>query len=140
MSDQTWEAARRRRAGWLAFAATILVMSGGFKVLDALWAFKFDDDIKEEMQTVLFERDPVAWGWLWLVLGLLLIAAGIAVAAGSQLARWFGVVVAGVSLLFNYVWIYFQPIWTLVSTGVLIAVLYALIVYGGRQPEVYNND
>jgi len=140
VSDQSWEAARRRSAGWLAFAATMLVMSGGFKVLDALWAFKFDDDIKEELQTVLFERDPVAWGWLWLVLGLLLIAAGIAVAAGSQLARWFGVVVAGVSLLFNYVWIYFQPIWTLVSTGVLIAVLYALIVYGGRQPEVYTHD
>ena len=49
-------------------------------------------------------------------------------------------VVAGVSLLFNYVWIYFQPIWTLVSTGVLIAVLYALIVYGGRQPEVHSHD
>jgi hypothetical protein len=140
VSDQNWEAARRRSAGWLAFAATMLVMSGGFKVLDALWAFKFDDDIKEDVQTVIFERDPVAWGWLWLVLGLVLIAAGIAVAKGSQLARWFGVVVAGVSLLFNYVWIYFQPIWTLVSTGVLLAVLYALIVYGGRQPEVYNND
>ena len=140
MSDQNWEAARRRRAGWLAFAATLLVMSGGFKVLDALWAFKFDDDIKDEMQTVLFAHDPGAWGWLWLVLGVLLIAAGFAVAKGAQWARWFGVVVAGVSLLFNYVWIYFQPIWTLVSTGVLLAVLYALIVYGGRQPEVYNHD
>ena len=64
----------------MAFAATLLVMSGGFKVLDALWAFKFDDEIKPEMQTVIFERDPVAWGWLWLVLGVLLIAAGIAVA------------------------------------------------------------
>src|SRR4029077_8267321 len=113
---------------WVAFAATILVMSGGFKVLDALWVFKFDDEIEAGLQTVLFERDPVAWGWLWLVFGFLLIAAGIAVAAGSQWARWFGVIVAGVSLLFNYVWIYFKPTWTLVSTGVLIAVLYALIV------------
>ena len=139
MSDQNWEAARRRRAGWLAFAATMLVMSGGFKVLDALWAFKFDDDIKEECRPSSSARPR---------------GMGVALARprsrtdhgrfrrrqGRPVARWFGVVVAGVSLLFNYVWIYFQPIWTLVSTGVLLAVLYALIVYGGRQPEVYNND
>ena len=30
--------------GWLAFAASLLVISGIFKILDAIWAFKYDDE------------------------------------------------------------------------------------------------
>jgi hypothetical protein len=50
----------------LAFAAALLAVSGIFKIFDALWAFKYDDDVSEEVQTVVFERDLTSWvgcGW-----------------------------------------------------------------------------
>ena len=56
-----------REIRWLAFAAALLAVSGVFKILDALWAFKYDDDVSQEVQTVLFERDLTSWGWVWLV-------------------------------------------------------------------------
>ena len=43
---------------------------------------------------MLFENDLAAWGWVWLVLGVLLIAAGLAVLRGAQWARWFGIIAA----------------------------------------------
>ena len=76
VTDQEWPPqSARRGANWLAFAAALLAVSGIFKVFDALWAFKYDDDVSDEVQTVVFERDLTSWGWVWLVVGIVLIAA-----------------------------------------------------------------
>jgi hypothetical protein len=134
-TDQAWRSPlARRRAGWLAFAAALLATSGAFKIWDALWAFKYDDEVSEEVQTVLFERDLAAWGWLWLAVGIVLIAAGFAVVGGAEWARWVGIIAAGIAAILYFPWIYYQPFWTMLSVTLAIAVIYALATYGGR-PE-----
>jgi hypothetical protein len=122
-----------RGAGWLAFAGTLLIVSGAFKILDALWAFKYDDELSEEVQTVVFEGDLNAWGWVWLVVGVVLIIAGISVVSGSEWARWFGIVVASLAAIGFLPWIYYQPLWTILSVTLAILVVYALATYGGRR-------
>jgi hypothetical protein len=121
--------------GWLAFAASLLVVAGIFKILDAIWAFKYDGEISENLQTVLFDSDLAAWGWIWLLLGILLIVAGFAVVKGMEWARWFGVVVLAVAAITNYSWIVFRPFWTLVMEGIYGAAIYGLLVYGGRRDD-----
>jgi hypothetical protein len=121
-----------RQVSWLSFAAALLVVSGIFKIFDALWAFKYDDEVTE-VQTVLFERDLVPWGWVWLVVGIFLIAAGFAVVKGAEWARWFGIIVAGVTAIMSFQWIYFQPLWTILSVGLCVAVIFPLAAYGGRR-------
>jgi hypothetical protein len=132
-SDGVDHAVAPRGVGWLAFAGTLLVVSGAFKVLDALWAFKYDDDLSEEVQTVLFEGDLTAWGWVWLAVGIVLIVAGIAAVGGSEWARWFGIVVATLAAIAFLPWIYYQPLWTILSVTLAILAVYALATYGGRQ-------
>ena len=122
-----------RGVGWLAFAGTLLVISGAFKILDALWAFKYDDEVSEEVQTVLFEGDLASWGWVWLSVGVVLILAGIAVVGGSEWARWFGIIVAAVAAISFLPWIYYQPLWTILSVSLAMLVIYALATYGGRR-------
>jgi hypothetical protein len=125
-----------RAAGWLSFAAAMLVVSGAFKILDALWAFKYDDEVSEEVQTVLFENDLASWGWLWLGIGIVLVLAGFAVISGAQWARWVGIVAASVAAILFLPWIYYQPLWTILSVTLAILVVYALATYGGpRLPE-----
>jgi len=134
--DEMWNDERRRRdtgASWLAFAGTILFLSGVFKIIDGLWAFKYDKDIAENVQTIIFARDPAAWGWVWLGLGVLLIIAGFVVVTGSQWARWFGIVCAGVAAIFGYSWMYVQPIVAFMGSVLLILVIWALLRYGGRR-------
>jgi hypothetical protein len=120
-----------RAAGWLSFAAALLVVSGVFKILDALWAFKYDDDVSEEVQTVLFEHDLASWGWLWLGVGIVLVLAGFAVVSGAQWARWVGIVTASIAAILFLPWIYYQPLWTILSVSLAILVVYALAAYGG---------
>ena len=125
-----------RAAGWLSFAAALLVVSGVFKILDALWAFKYDDEVSEEVQTVLFEHDLTSWGWLWLGVGIVLIAAGFAVISGAQWARWTGIVAASIAAMLFLPWIYYQPLWTILSVTLAVLVIYALAAYGGpREPR-----
>jgi hypothetical protein len=125
-----------RAAGWLSFAAALLVVSGVFKILDALWAFKYDDEVSEEVQTVLFEHDLTSWGWLWLGVGIVLIAAGFAVVSGAQWARWTGIVAASIATMLFLPWIYYQPLWSILSVTLAVLVIYALAAYGGpREPR-----
>jgi hypothetical protein len=120
-----------RGAGWLAFSATMLVVSGVFKIFDALWAFKYDDEVSEEVQTVLFENDLQSWGWVWLIAGIVLVLAGIAVVSGAEWARWFGIVAASLAAMSFLPWIYYQPLWTILSVTLAVMVIYGLAAYGG---------
>jgi hypothetical protein len=119
--------------GWLTFAATLLIVSGIFKILDALWAFKYDDEVSEQVQTIVFERDLSSWGVVWLVVGVVLILAGAAVITGAEWARWVGIVAAGVAAIAFLPWVYFEPFWTILSVSLAMLVVYALATYGGRQ-------
>jgi hypothetical protein len=136
VTDESAESAPRG-VRWLAFAAALLAVSGIFKILDALWAFKYDDDVSEEVQTVLFEDDLASWGWLWLGVGIVLVAAGFAVVTGAEWARWVGIVAASIAAITFLPWIYFQPLWTILSVTLAVLVIYALAAYGGsRAPMV----
>jgi hypothetical protein len=121
----------RRGTGWLSFAAAILIVSGLFKILDGFWAFKYDDDLSDPVQTVIFEGDLTSWGWVWLSIGIILIAAGFAVVTGSDWARWVGILAAGIAAITFFPWIYYQPLWTILSVSLAILVIYALAAYGG---------
>src|SRR5215212_7442365 len=124
------------RRGWLTLAATILIVSGVFKIFDAFWAFKYDGELRTELQTVVFEDDLAAWGWVWLVLGLTLIAAGVYALRGARWARWVGIGVASVTAVLVLPWIYFQPFWTLLSAGLALMVIYALVLNNDDEPGV----
>jgi hypothetical protein len=121
-------------AGWLLFAAAMLITAGVFRILDAFWAFKYDDEISDQVQTIVFENDLGAYGWVWLLLGILLIAAGFAIGNGAQWARWIGIIAGAVLAISSMSWIYFQPFWSFVGVTMGILVVYALSVYGGREP------
>jgi hypothetical protein len=135
--DRMYNEARSTKlgVGWLAFASSLLVISGIFKILDAIWAFKYDDELAGDVRTIVFDQDLTAWGWIWLLIGILLIVAGFAVVKGMEWARWFGIVVLAVAAIANYSWIVWAPLWTLVLEGIYGAAIYGLMVYGGRRDD-----
>jgi hypothetical protein len=123
----------RRGAGWLVFASVVLITGGIMRVIDALWAFDKDDEIGENLQVLLFDDNLAAYGWLWLAVGILLIAAGFGVLSGSEWSRWFGIAMASFSAIASMLWIYEFPIWSLVGVVISIMVIYGLVTYGGRE-------
>lgn len=123
----------QRGEGWQSFAGAMLMVGGGFKLFDALWAFKYDGEVTEQVQTVVFENDLESWGWVWLVAGIMLIGTGVAVVLGAQWARWLGIVVSVLAILMFLPWIYYKPLWTILSVTIGVLGIYALAAYGGHD-------
>lgn len=130
MSDTT---RATRGDGWLLFAAVIMVTGGIVRIFDAFWAFDKDDEVGEGLQNFLFGNDLTAYGWLWLIVGILLILSGFGVMTGSQAARWFGIAVAAFTAITSMLWIYEFPIWALVGVLISFLVIYGLATFGGRD-------
>jgi hypothetical protein len=129
---------QREGEGWLFFAAVVMITGGVMRVLDALWAFDKDDEINQNLQVILWDDDLQAYGWLWLIVGILLIVAGFGVLSRSQAARWFGIAMAAIAAISSFLWIYAFPIWSLVGTLIAFLVIYGLATYGG--PDIPERD
>src|SRR3954447_11399659 len=70
------------------------------------------------------------WGWVHLLLGVAVFAAGLGVMNGSEAARTVGVLLAVFISLVALVFIEPATVWWVVLIAVNIFVIYALIVHG----------
>ncbi len=52
--------------GWLFFAGTILGMAGIMRLFDALWAFRYDGVVPDELEGAVLGTSLSSYGWLWL--------------------------------------------------------------------------
>jgi hypothetical protein len=116
--------------GWVVFASFMMIMVGAFQAIEGLVAL-FDDGWYHVTQNgLLVNVDYTAWGWTHLLLGALLIIAGVGVLAGNTLARVVAVGLAGLSALVNLAFIEAYPIWAVLIITIDVLVIYALVVHG----------
>lgn len=109
-------------SGWITYSGIMLIIAGAVSIVDAIWAFRYNDTIVE---LVIFEENLAAWGWIWLILGAVLIAAGFGVMNKTPWARWTGIAAAGFAIVSNLSWAQVQP-----QQGLIGALLATLVVYG----------
>ena len=57
------------RSGWVTFAAAVAAVAGIYNILSGLAAVT-SDDRTEALGDVLYGIDVSAWGWFWLILGV----------------------------------------------------------------------
>ena len=118
--------------GWLFFAGTILGMAGIMRLFDALWAFRYDGVVADELEGAILGTSLSSYGWLWLIVGILLIVASFAVLYRSQFARWIGIIAGALMSISAIWWMPYYPVWSLVYIMAGFLVVYGLAVYGGR--------
>ena len=70
---------------------------------------------------------------MYLVVGIVVIAAGIRVLYGGQIARWVGIIGAAIAGLSAVAWLPYYPIWSLLYIGIAVLTVYALVAHGGRD-------
>ncbi len=120
--------------GWLFFAGTILGMAGIMRLFDALWAFRYDGVVPDELEGAILGTSLSSYGWLWLLVGVLLILSSFAVLYRSQFARWIGIIGGALLSISAIWWMPYYPVWSLMYILAGFLVVYGLAVYGGRVP------
>jgi hypothetical protein len=120
-------------SGWLTFASVVLIVAGVMRVLDGIWALTYEGPIQGGLEDGLVGENIENYGWLWLIVGVILIVAGFAVLNRSQAARWVGIIAAAIAGISAIVWIPYYPVWALVYILVAFLVIYGLTMYGSRE-------
>lgn len=129
-----------RRSGWLTFSAVVLVLAGIMRVIDAIWAFGYHGAIPNGLQGALLGHSLTAYGWLWLVTGVILIAAGILVMGPSdrpsaEVSRWIGILAAGLDAIAAMFVIPYYPVWSFIYIAIAVMVIYGLSAHFSDQDE-----
>ena len=120
--------------GWLFFAGTVLGLAGLMRVIDALWAFRYEGALPENLEDGVLGDSLTNYAWVWLIVGLILILSSFLLLARSQFARWIGFIAATIGALSAMTWMPYYPIWSLTYVGIAVLVFYALAKHGGREP------
>lgn len=74
------------------------------------------------------------WGWLQLIIGCVLFAAGVCVLLGMVWARVLGAILAGFSATSSFLFIPYYPLWSIVVIAIDVFIVWALVSSGRRQP------
>lgn len=125
MSQQPSAAA----VGWALFAAVMLMIAGFFQIIAGIAAL-IEDEFYVATQNWVFELDVTTWGWIHLVLGILLLAVGAGILTGNVLARSVGVIIAALSALGNFAFLPYYPVWSIVVIAMDVAIIWALTAHG----------
>ena len=115
-------------SGLTVVAATFLVIGGIWHALAGLSAV-VHDDVYVATPQYIYSFDLTAWGWIHILLGVLLIVAGIAVLKGQMWARVVGIIMACLSMLANFAFLPHYPLWSILIIILDVGVIWALATY-----------
>jgi hypothetical protein len=128
------ETGRTGWTGWIAFAGVMMIIAGGLNALYGLIAAVNDEWVVWTNRASLY-LDLSQWGWVHLIVGLVMLLAGIGVFSGNFLARTIGVIVAAVSLIANFLFLPAYPLWSLIVITIDVLVIWALTVHGREMRQ-----
>jgi hypothetical protein len=115
--------------GWAGFAGVMLIILGVLDAIQGLTAL-FNDTFYVVGEEWIFEFNVTTWGWIHLIGGIILVLAGVGIFSGNVAARVVGVLVASLAALWNFAWLPYYPIWSIILISIAIAVIWALTAHG----------
>jgi hypothetical protein len=125
MSQTPYRAPSGWTTGAVLFAGFLMIIVGIFQALQGLAAI-LDDEFFVVTENYVFDVDVTAWGWIHLLLGVLVVFGGYALFAGRTWGRILALVLATLSAIANFLYIPFYPFWSILMVALAIWVIWAL--------------
>jgi hypothetical protein len=122
-----------RGHGWILFAAIVLGVAGIMRIFDAIWAFRYHGTLPQNFEDAIFGHSLKTYGWVYLIVAVVLILCAFGVMARSQVSRWIGMFAGAVMAISAIWWMPFYPVWSFTYIFVGVFVIYGLAVFGGRE-------
>ncbi|MFC9766351.1 hypothetical protein [Rhodococcus jostii] len=109
-------------------AAIVLLTIGILHVLSGISAL-MQDDLVVAGPEYIYQFDTAAWGWIHLVLGVIVAAVGVMLFTGATWARVGAMVICALSLLANFLWLPHYPWWSVVMIVLDVFVIWAVATW-----------
>jgi hypothetical protein len=111
--------------GGIVFAATLMLMVGTFQAIAGLVAI-IDDEFYVVTRNYTFDIDTSAWGWIHLIVGILVASCGWALFARKTWAGVATIMLASLSAVVNFFFIPYYPFWSILVIALDVWVIWAI--------------
>ncbi len=115
--------------GWLSFAGFLAILAGIYNVIDGLVALLRNDYFLVTSHDILV-FNFTAWGWIWLILGIIQIVAGTGILLGKGWGRPAGIVMAVLVAIGQLAFLRAFPVWSVLVIALCVLLVYALTTHG----------
>jgi hypothetical protein len=125
--------------GWRFFAGILLLLLGILNMIDGLLGITDTDVFQQNASTTatLPVTDRLAvWGWVMLLVGVVMVVIAFPVIYGLPWARYAGIAVAGLNLVLQFTYLAHFPLWSLIIVFLNVLVIFGLAARGGEPTEL----
>ncbi|MFE2285250.1 hypothetical protein ACFXDJ_13880 [Streptomyces sp. NPDC059443] len=107
------------------FAGVLMLVEGVLGILKGIVGIA-KDDVYARVGDYTFKFDVTAWGWIHLVVGIVLAVVGAGILKGAAWARVTGVTIVALDIVLNFLWLPYTPLWALISIAIGVFIIWAL--------------
>ncbi|MGW7264270.1 DUF7144 family membrane protein [Streptomyces sp. NPDC054842] len=122
-------AARPKSSSWAeggtVFAGILMIIGGVLGILNGIAGIA-TDDVYQVIGSYVYEFSLTTWGWIHLVLGVLVAVTGLGVLKGMSWARGVGIGLAALYMIEYFMFLPYAPVWSLISIAIAGFVIWAL--------------
>ncbi|MFB8080589.1 MULTISPECIES: DUF7144 family membrane protein [unclassified Streptomyces] len=121
-------------SGGTLFAGVLMLVTGFMDVFQGIAGIA-KDDVYTRVGDYVFKFNLTTWGWIHLILGIVVAIAGFGILKGAEWGRVAGIALASLNILFQFMFLPYQPWWALFSMAISVFVIWAL-----ATDEAYGRD
>lgn len=114
--------------GGVTFAGILLLVNGILAILQGISAIA-KDDVYARVDEYVYRINLTGWGWILVVLGAVAVVTGLGILKGAEWARITGIVLASLSIIAQFLFLPYAPLWGLIMIAVDFFVIWALAAY-----------
>ncbi|WP_405182880.1 hypothetical protein OG225_18685 [Nocardia sp. NBC_01377] len=119
-------------AGTSIGAAILLMVLGIVSLLQGISAVA-EDEVFVTGIDYIYEFDLTTWGWIHIVLGALIIVCALALVTGTAWGRGAAIGFASLSILANFLWLPYYPLWSVLLIVLDVVVIWAVVTWRPRH-------
>lgn len=116
-------------SGWPTFAGIVTALLGVFNIVEGLLTL-FSKRYTSIYSNWFFFFNATGWGWLHFMVGLAILGVGVALLMRMDWAPPAAVGLAAATAIFQMIYVNIIPIWSVITVGLALLIIYALVVKG----------
>ncbi|MCQ4117652.1 DUF7144 family membrane protein [Rhodococcus tibetensis] len=118
-------------AGTSIAAAIVLITVGILQLLQGIAAVAENEVFVVGIEYA-YKFDFTTWGWIHIVLGVIIALVGIALLTGATWARVVAIAIAALSIVANFLWLPYYPWWSVLIIALNVVAIWAIATWNPR--------
>ncbi|MFE4591815.1 DUF7144 family membrane protein [Streptomyces laurentii] len=116
-------------SGWASggslFAGVLMLVTGIIDIFEGI-AGIVHNTIYARVGDYVYRFSFTTWGWIHLILGILVALTGFAILKRAESGRIAGIILAGLNIVIQFMFLPHQPWWAMFSMAISVFVIWAL--------------